>query len=145
MDLAEDEKEKEQRTERKVKFEEEPNDGETYTNDELLAWIGKGPGKGGKAGGKKGSKGKFEGNCHYCGTYGHRISDCRKKDADMKGKGKGYELSQGPAWAPPYPSKGKGKGNKGTWGVWVRRRVERGFQRLPVWPSGHATVVHRPR
>ena len=34
----------------------------------------------------------------------------------MKGKGKGYELPQGPAWAPPYPSKGKGKGNKWTWG-----------------------------
>ena len=34
----------------------------------------------------------------------------------MKGKGKGYELSQGPGWVPPYPSKGKGKGNKGAWG-----------------------------
>ena len=87
LDLAEDEKEKEQRSERKVKFEEEPNDGETYTHDELLAWIGKGPGKGGKGGGKKGSKGKFEGNCHYCGTYGHRISECRKKDSEIKGKG----------------------------------------------------------
>ena len=66
--------------------------------------------------GKQGSKGKFEGNCHYCGTYGHRISECRKKDMDMKGKGKGYDLAQGPGWPPSVPNKGKGKGNKGMWG-----------------------------
>ena len=92
LDLAENEEEKrrkEEKNERKVKFEDDPNEGESYTHDELLAWIGKGPGKGGKGGGKKGSKGKFEGNCHYCGAYGHRISECRKKDADMKGKGQG--------------------------------------------------------
>ena len=65
--------------------------------------------------------GGFQGNCHYCGAYGHRINECRKKDADMKGKGKG-----GSGIAPPFaewtPYKGKGKGQnssgkgKGGWG-----------------------------
>ena len=64
----------------------------------------KGYGKGGK--GKDGGKGnKFEGTCHYCGTYGHRVSECWKKDADMKGgkgKGKGFGFDAN--------GKGKGKG-----------------------------------
>ena len=51
LDLAEGEGEK---TEKKVKFEEEPNEDVTYANDELLAWIGKGPGKGGEGEGQKG-------------------------------------------------------------------------------------------
>ena len=80
-DLAEGEEKTEKK---KVKLEDEPNEEDTYTHDELLAWIGKGPGKGGKGLGKKGSKGQFEGRCHYCGTYGHCFSECRKKDADMK-------------------------------------------------------------
>lgn len=32
--------------------------------------------------------GGVQGKCHYCGVYGHRISECRKQDADMKGKAK---------------------------------------------------------
>ena len=91
-----------------------PERDEQYTNEELLAWIGKGPGKGGKSS-PKGGKGGFQGNCHYCGTYGHRINECRKKDADMKGKGKGQSTQLGPAWGNPNPGKGKSKGNKGCW------------------------------
>ena len=36
------------------------------------------------------TKGKgFQGNCLYCGVWGHRLNGCRKKTADMeKGKGK---------------------------------------------------------
>ena len=97
----------------KAHFEEPPQEEEeSYTKDELLAWIGKGPGKGGKAKRGKGSKGTFQGNCNYCGVYGHRINECRKKDSDMKGKGKGRGFPQGfpqpPGWEAPNPSKGKG-------------------------------------
>ena len=71
LDLNEDEEEK-----KKVHFEESPQEEEeSYTKDEFLAWMGKGPGKGGKAKGGKGSKGTFQGNCHYCGVYGHRINE----------------------------------------------------------------------
>ena len=88
----------------------------------MLAWIRKGAGKGGKPSGPKVGKGGFQGNCHYCGTYGHRISECRKKDADMKGKGKGLSAPQGPTWGTPNLGKGKAKGNKGYWnpgkGAW---------------------------
>ena len=38
--------------------------------------------------GGKGEKGKgFQGNCHYCGKYGHRLNECWVKDQDMKAKG----------------------------------------------------------
>ncbi len=120
MDLFEDEKKK-----KGVYFEDTPQaEEESYTKDELLAWMGKGPGKGGKAKGGKGSKGTFQGNCHYCGVYGHWINECRKEDSDMKGKGKGQGFPQAPGWGNPNPSKGKGKGNKGSWslgkGAWER-------------------------
>ena len=51
--------------------------------DELLAWLKKGNGKGNKSPGAKGNKGGFQGNCLYCGAWGHRLNECRKKDADM--------------------------------------------------------------
>ena len=72
--------------------------------------MGKGPGKGGKGAGAKGDKGKggFQGTCHYCGIYGHRINECRTKDADMKGKGKGQSQMPNPGWNPQNPGKGKG-------------------------------------
>ena len=71
--------------------------------------------KGGK--GKEG-KGGFQGNCLHCGAWGHRLNECRKKDADVaKGKGK----AQGSTWDLGWnsPDKGKGKGKKGSWkGAW---------------------------
>ena len=43
--------------------------------------------KGGKKGGKGKDKGgkskKFEGNCFWCGAYGHMMADCQKKAAGM--------------------------------------------------------------
>ena len=105
LDLNEDEEEKEDQPEEEQK---------EYSKDELLAWMGKGPGKGNQKGSApKGGKGKdgkggFQGNCLYCGIWGHRLNECHKKTADMeKGKGKGME--QG--WAPPA-YKGKGKNRK---------------------------------
>ncbi len=72
LDLQEDE---EETPKRKVQFEEEPSqEPESYSKDELLAWLGKGSSKGGKGGkGKegKGSKGSFPGTCYHCGAYGH--------------------------------------------------------------------------
>ena len=116
LDLNEDE---EETPKKKVQFEEAPPEtDESYTKDELLAWLGKGSSKGGK-GGKgqegKGTKGSFPGTCYHCGAYGHRVSECLKKTAEMKGKGKGQGFQQTPAWGNPNPFKGKGKGNKGAW------------------------------
>ena len=50
----------------------------------------KGGGKGGKGykGFQKGANTKFDGVCHHCGIYGHRIGECRKKDQEMAEKGK---------------------------------------------------------
>ena len=32
-------------------------------------------------------KGGFPGKCHHCGQFGHKISECRKKDEDVAKKG----------------------------------------------------------
>ena len=102
---------------KKTRFQEEGQDDDgddpysSYSREDLFFWMGKGPGKGNNKGKGKHGKGGFQGTCHYCGVYGHRINECRKKDADMKGKGKGQDV----AWFPPSPNKGKGKGQKGFW------------------------------
>ena len=36
-------------------------------------------------------KGKFEGNCHHCGKFGHRINQCWEKDKEMNALRKGKE------------------------------------------------------
>ena len=43
---------------------------------------------------KIGSKTRFEGECHHCGKYGHRINDCRAKAREE-------------SIAPPHPQKSK--------------------------------------
>ena len=59
--------------------------------------------------------GGFQGTCHYCGIYGHRINECRKKDADVaKGKGKSQGAPWDLGWTPPNKGKGKGKKGAGT-------------------------------
>ena len=74
-------------------------EGKLSTMEQLLSFV-----KGYKGGGKGGKgKGKFDGNCHHCGVYGHRIGDCWKKDQEVKGKGKDGGNSY-------YGPKGKGKG-----------------------------------
>ena len=65
-----------------------------YTYDQLLSLVkGKGKGKGkdgGKGyGGGKNNPQRFDGNCHHCGVYGHRIANCWKKDQEVENKGKG--------------------------------------------------------
>ena len=40
-------------------------------------------------------KGGFPGKCHHCGQFGHKISECRKKDEEVAkkgGKGKGKNI-----------------------------------------------------
>ena len=71
-----------------------PNDGE-------INYAGKGKGKG---------KGKsFAGNCHHCGAWGHRVSQCAIKDAEMrKMREKGKGDKGGKAW-------GGKAGGKGAW------------------------------
>ena len=120
IDLNEKEEETEEKKKKKTRFQEESEeeeDEESYCRDDLLAWIGKGPGKGKNKGNGKGkdNKGEFQGTCHYCGVYGHRISECRKKDADMKGKGKGQDPTSDTAWNPVNLYKGKGIGQKAYW------------------------------
>ena len=114
--------------------------------EDLLLWMGKGPGKGNNKGKGNNWKGGFQGTCHYCGVYGHGINECRKKDADMKGKGKGQDV----AWFPPSPNKGKGKGQKGFWkggkgkgGVFCRRRLECRLQWVLLRRSLAAWLPHR--
>jgi hypothetical protein len=72
--------------------------GKDYTKGAPKGGYGKGGGKhydeyGGKGKGYDGGKGgrTFEGNCNYCGKYGHRKSECKALDAEIarKGKGKG--------------------------------------------------------
>ena len=51
-------------------------------------------GKSGKKGVKgkskwSGSSGRFEGNCSYCGKYGHKKADCKTRERDRAAKGKG--------------------------------------------------------
>ena len=82
LDLNEDERER-----KKVTLEDSPWPEEQYSNDDWICGMGKGPGKGGKGSGWKGIKGSFQGHRFHCGAQGHRISECRKKDADMQRKG----------------------------------------------------------
>ena len=99
---------------------------------ELMSFV-KGKGKGKNGGGWNGGKGnwndakgkgkgnKFEGNCSYCGLYGHRKRDCRKLDVVMQqwrqGGGKGDQ--QGGRYQQGYHNqgfKGGGYGGKGGGG-----------------------------
>ena len=64
--------------------------------DQLYSFVNVLKGKGGKGGDKGGGKGReswkgkgrFEGNCNFCGAYGHSLSECYKKNDQVKGKGK---------------------------------------------------------
>ena len=95
---------------------------------EMMSFMRKGgKGKGGKKGGKgfgsKGGKGKFEGDCSYCGKYGRRKRDCWELDKVMseyrKGKGcgkggKGYgEKGGGKGWGDKGGKGWEAKGGKG--------------------------------
>ena len=79
--------------------------------------------KGGKKGGKgkdKGGKSKnFEGNCFWCGAYGHMMEDCQKNAAGKP------QVPKSPRGPDPKP-KGKGKGGKGN------KRASS----LDEWPDG---------
>ena len=133
LDLNEKEEETEE-TKKKVTFKTEVPEEEDYdkcTKDELLAWLKKGNGKGNKGSGPKGNKRGFQGNCLYCGAWGHRLNECRKKDADMKVTGKGQNQAPYPNWGNNNPSKGKGKGLS-TWNP----RVPADPHRCPCHPFG---------
>ena len=84
---------------------------------ELLALKG---GKGGKAKGK--GKGQFPGNCHHCGKYGHRQSECWQKDQEMKGKGgksKGASQKGDGKKGPPWGWNDKGW--QDPWAGWSNK------------------------
>ena len=65
-------------------------------------------------------KGGFPGKCHHCGQFGHRISECGKKDEEVakkggKGKGKNsweYSAVKGNtySWSPWWQAESSGKG-----------------------------------
>ena len=63
-----------------------------HKGDGKNSYKGYGKAKGEKGDGK-GKGGGFQGNCHWCGEWGHSQSRCRKKDEYMDGirKGKGNE------------------------------------------------------
>jgi len=113
----------------------------------LLAMIkGKGKGKGGKG------QGKFDGNCSYCGVYGHRLNQCWKKDKDMaeargKGKGKGKDGGgkgdggKGGSWG--YGGKGwgdAGKGNNWYGNQWQNKGKGKGAFSLNWWDMPGVSV-----
>ena len=80
--------------------------------------------KGGKGG--KGGKGKgFQGNCNYCGKYGHRLNECWVKDQDMKAKGG--------SWS----NKGGGKGPIGHGSLHSGQQINNGHRKggSPAWES----------
>ena len=89
--------------------------GNESVTEQLFSFIKglKGGQKGGFGkGGKDCGKPRFEGNCNYCGIYGHRVNECRKKDTDM-GKGGGGKGD----WGKNCFGKGGGFGGKaGTFG-----------------------------
>ena len=53
------------------------------------------PGKGGGTAPADGSA-EFNGVCHHCGIWGHRLSDCRRLDTEMSKKGGGKGGKGGP-------------------------------------------------
>ena len=104
---------------------------------------GKGNGKGGNKGKGKGEF--FEGNCDFCGSYGHRARDCRKKDRyreDLrKGKGGGKAGGQ-----ETYGGKNSYKGDKGGGYKGYGKGNENGYNAykgkgkgtyLNVWDTGY--------
>jgi len=129
---------------------EEEEDG----NGVLLKLVNMIKGKGkGKGGGGKG-QGKFEGNCSYCGVYGHRLNQCWKKDKDMaeargKGKGKGGkdgggkgDNGKGGSWGG-YGGKGWGNGGKGGgWygNAWQDKGKGKGAYSLGWWDMPGVSV-----
>ena len=79
---------------------------------ETLMSLMKGKGEGFKGEGKGA---KFDGICHHCGIYGHRMNECRKKDEAMrKGGCEAYGGILGNGSFGGFGGKGKGKdGGKG--------------------------------
>ena len=78
-------------------YNEESGVAQDIEDPELNALKGKGKG--------------FKGQCFHCGQYGHRLSECRKKDTDMmKGKGKSKGFSKGKTPPQQQQQYGKGKG-----------------------------------
>mgnify|MGYP002176398871 CR=1 FL=1 len=74
--------------------------------------FGKGtPGKGGGAAPASAAKGAgahtFDGKCNHCGHYGHKLSECRKRDAEL-GKTGGKGGAKGKAGGKSSATGGKG-------------------------------------
>ena len=87
QELKDKEKEEDEESE-----EESPND---KAIEEVEAQLYALKGGGGKSGGGKGNKGgqwskggtltlKFDGICHHCQKWGHRVRDCWSKDREME-------------------------------------------------------------
>ena len=57
----------------------------------------------------KGAGGHFNGDCRYCGKFGHRLNQCPVKDSDMQ-KGKAAKGSGGKGYG-----NNKGSYGKGSW------------------------------
>ena len=72
----------------------------------------------------------FRGKCHYCGTEGHKESECKKKVKDQKG-GKGNPGSSGATGAyADGGKKGDGKTKKGK-GGWGKEQEQATFPKCP--------------
>ena len=69
-------------------------------------------------------KGGFPGKCHHCGQFGHKISECRKKDEEVakkeekekaKSAGRGNTYSWSPWWQGEHPGKGWNQKGGHSW------------------------------
>ena len=110
--------------------EGEPTD--TYGQDGYLYYLdnkGKGKGKG-KSKGEGAKGGGFQGECSWCGKYGHRLRECRNYTNHLQSGG------------APIGAKGKGKigwnkgGHiKGDYSGWMTKGAEKGKAGGKSW--GH--------
>ena len=89
-------------------------------------WIASGRSTNWNSGGHKGSA-VFQGECNYCGCYGHRENECRKKQPDVRDNMLGRNAKQG--WAGGYNDNNSGgNGGGGYQAPWGPAAHKGGFQ-----------------
>ena len=88
--------------------------------DEIMTFV-EGVGKGDTGGGKA-----FNGECRFCGKWGHRLADCREKTKQIEAKGKGKDNGGGAGksggWRIQY-------GNQNGLNGYQPKDLERGVRR----------------
>ena len=123
LDLAEDGEEQvdKKRTEKEVKFEDDQNDEETYTHDELLAWIGKRAQERRQGKWQEGIQGQVRGELPLLWNLRPSHQRVQEEGRGHEGQGQGVRVIPRTGVGPSLPQQGKGK--KEQWNVGPRQRV----------------------